>query len=514
MNDQSEARADAIAFSRDLERCPDPLSLYAALSENGEREGCIFFEQADGPAFILDSAALRIECRGEEVELAAISANGRRLLLVIAGRHASHLISKDAERLRFRFPKIDSPDCEDRLKGASPFDMLRVLTVGLGQEGSEPFGCLSLGVIAFDHADLFETLPEAAENPLDFPDFLFFLAESLIAFEPGKKPRAISTAFGCEDAVDAAKDASDRLADLVSRAERAERAPAMAPAQPAARLCSNVQADLDDRAFAGLVSAMKAHIAAGEVYQIVISRTFSAPCALPFEAFRALMAIDRGPYNFFMPEGAWSLFGASPETSVRVFDDKGLNVELKPIAGTRGRGRCGDEDDRLEAELRLDPKECAEHMMLLDLARNDVARISEKGSRRVAQMMAVERYAKVMHLVSRVTGKLRAGLDAVDALKSCLNMGTLTGAPKIRATGLLRQAERTKRGPYGGAIGWLSGTGELDSAIVIRSAFVKAGTAFVRAGAGIVHDSDPEEEAKETRRKAAALLSVLGGVDE
>lgn len=511
MNDQSEAKADAIAFSRDLERCPDPLSLYAALSENGEREGCIFFEQADGPAFILDSAALRIECRGQEVELAAVSANGRRLLAAIAGLHASLLLSNDAERLRFRFPTIDSPDCEDRLKGASPFDMLRGLTVGLGQEGSEPFGRLLLGVVAFDHADLFEALPEAAEDPLGFPDFLFFLAESLVAFEPGKKPRAISTAFGCKDAVDAVRDASDRLADLV---DRAERAPAMAPAQPVARPCSNVEADLDDRAFANLVSAMKAHVAAGEVYQIVISRTFSTPCALPFEAFRALMAIDRGPYNFFMAEGAWTLFGASPETSVRVFDDKGLNVELKPIAGTRGRGRCADEDDRLEAELRLDPKECAEHMMLLDLARNDVARISEKGSRRVAQMMAVERYAKVMHLVSKVTGKLRTGLDAVDALKSCLNMGTLTGAPKIRATELLRHAERTKRGPYGGAIGWLSGTGELDSAIVIRSAFVKRGTAFVRAGAGIVHDSDPEQEAKETRRKAAALLSVLGGIDE
>jgi anthranilate synthase component 1 len=186
-------------------------------------------------------------------------------------------------------------------------------------------------------------------------------------------------------------------------------------------------------------------------------------------------------------------------------------VEVKPIAGTRPRGATDDEDDRLEADLRLDGKELAEHMMLVDLARNDVARVSSPGSRRVAKLMTVERYARVMHLVSSVTGALRPGFDAVHALQACLNVGTLTGAPKLRATQLLRGAERTKRGPYGGAIGWLNGAGMLDTAVVIRSAVVRDGTAFVRAGAGVVHDSDPAAEADETRRKASAILSVLAG---
>jgi anthranilate synthase component 1 len=184
-------------------------------------------------------------------------------------------------------------------------------------------------------------------------------------------------------------------------------------------------------------------------------------------------------------------------------------VEVKPIAGTRGRGTTADEDDRLEAEMRLDHKEAAEHMMLVDLARNDVARVSVSGTRRVAKLMTVERYARVMHLVSSVTGVLRTGLDSLHALQACLNVGTLTGAPKHRATQLLRETEVTKRGPYGGAIGWITGEGLMDTGVVIRSAVVKDGTAFVRAGAGIVYDSDPQAEADETRRKASALLSVL-----
>jgi anthranilate synthase component 1 len=182
---------------------------------------------------------------------------------------------------------------------------------------------------------------------------------------------------------------------------------------------------------------------------------------------------------------------------------------VKPIAGTRPRGADADEDDRMEADLRLDGKEMAEHMMLVDLARNDVARISVSGTRRVAKLMSVERYARVMHLVSSVKGVLGIGYDCCHALAACLNVGTLSGAPKLKATELLRREERTKRGPYGGAVGWLNGEGAMDTGVVIRSAVVKDGTAFVRAGAGIVHDSEPQKEADETRRKASAVLSAI-----
>ena len=213
---------------------------------------------------------------------------------------------------------------------------------------------------------------------------------------------------------------------------------------------------------------------------------------------------------FFVSLGEAVLFGASPETSVRVTREAGKPIlEVKPIAGTRPRGGNSDEDDRMEADLRLDTKEAAEHMMLVDLARNDVARVSEPGTRHVAQLMGLEKYARVMHLVSSVKGVLAKRYDALHALQACLNVGTLSGAPKLKATELLRRYERTRRGPYGGALGWLSGEGLMDTGVIIRSAIVRDATAYVRAGAGIVHDSDPMAEAHETRRKASAVLSAI-----
>jgi anthranilate synthase component I len=259
-----------------------------------------------------------------------------------------------------------------------------------------------------------------------------------------------------------------------------------------------------------VVRRLKEEIAAGEVYQIVPSRTFRAPCPDPLAAFAKLRRVEPHSYRFFIRGGDFTLFGASPETSVRIVPEHGrCIVEVRPIAGTRPRGATADEDSRLEAEMRLDEKELAEHMMLVDLARNDVARISVPGTRQVARLLTVERYARVMHLVSSVTGELAPGIDPLHALAACLNVGTLTGAPKLRAMQLLAETERTRRGPYGGAVGWISGAGAMDTAVVIRSALVRDGVAYVRAGAGVVHDSDPRAEAEETRRKASALLSIL-----
>ena len=350
---------------------------------------------------------------------------------------------------------------------------------------------------------MLEELPAPAEDPLGFPDFIFWLAESLVVVEPSGRARAIAMAFG--GAVPTEYPAAERIGELIARCEAARplAEPQSGPGEPDYR-----SADLDDSAFEQVVGEMQGYIAAGEVYQIVPSRTFRAGCPDPFAAFAALRWRDPSPYHFYVRAPDHLLLGASPETSVRVTAGE---VEVKPIAGTRPRGGTGDEDDRLEADLRLDGKELAEHMMLVDLARNDVAQVSRPGTRRVAKLMTVERYARVTHLVSSVTGRLGQGLDAVHALQACLNVGTLTGAPKLRATELLRQAERTKRGPYGGAVGWLNGAGDMDTAVVIRSAVVRDGTAFVRAGAGVVHDSDPAAEAEETKRKASALLSVLAG---
>jgi anthranilate synthase component 1 len=496
----------ALALQRRLSGTPDRLALFAALTGGGSRPDTFLLERSVGPSLLMDRAAVRAECRGQEVRLAALSAGGREMLDHVAAQLAGYVASRDPDVLQLVFPRVQSDDAETRLLAPSPLDVLRTLTGLSSASREEPFTIALLGVSAFDQVDLFEDLPANEEDPLGFPDFLYWLAESLVVFDPGAPPRLVCTAFGA--APEAYNDAAARLADLYERCA----APATLPEPPTPQrgLVKDVEVDLDDEAYGAAVDRLKGNIEAGDIYQVVPSRTFRLPCPDPLLAFAAIRKLDPSPYQFFMSAPEHILFGASPETSVRVFLDNGWKtVEVKPIAGTRARGATSDEDDRLEAELRLDQKELAEHMMLVDLARNDVARISIPGSRHVARLMTVERYARVMHLVSSVTGSVRIGYDAVHALQACLNVGTLTGAPKIRATELLRQSERTKRGPYGGAIGWLNGDGLMDSGVVIRSAVVKQGVAYVRAGAGVVHDSDPQREADETSRKASAILSVL-----
>ena len=271
---------------------------------------------------------------------------------------------------------------------------------------------------------------------------------------------------------------------------------------------------MSDEAYAALVGDLKRRIVAGDVFQIVPSRTFSAPCAYPLAAYAHLSATNPSPYMFYVRAPEHTLFGASPETAVKV--DGPRTVEICPIAGTAPRARRPDGsidldlDGRLEAELRLSQKELAEHMMLIDLARNDVARVSVAGTRHVSRLLAVDRYSHVMHLVSHVAGTLRDDLDALHAYAATMNMGTLVGAPKLKAAEILRQVEPSRRGPYGGAVGYITADGRMDTAIVIRSAVVHEGVAHVRAGAGVVYDSDPASEAQETRRKARAVLDALG----
>ena len=507
------AESQALALQRRLTASPDRLALYAALTENGTRRDTFLLERTVGPSMLMDQAAVRIECYGHEVILTALSENGGNALDALAeGALRERVAERAGDTLTFRFPETKAVDARERLLAPSPFDVLRAITGLASQSPEEPFTVACLGCMAYDHVDLFEDLPAPAEDPLGFPNFIFWIAESLIVFDPGGKPRAICTAFGSTDPGKAQRayfSATQRLADLVARCDKAKDATPLRAATPEP-VEGSFAVDLDDAAYGAVVARIKEHIRAGDIYQAVPSRTFRAPCPNPIGTFAAIRALDPSPYQFFMAGPRHILFGASPETSVRVFDREGIRiVETKPIAGTRKRGATQDEDDRMEAEMRVDQKEAAEHMMLVDLARNDVARVSVPGTRRVAELMTVERYARVMHLVSAVTGTIRPGLDTFHALAACLNVGTLTGAPKIRATELLRQNEVTKRGPYGGAVGWFNGDGHLDTAVVIRSAVAVDGTAFVRAGAGVVYDSDPQFEADESRRKASALLSAL-----
>jgi anthranilate synthase component 1 len=500
----------ARAISRRLPNRVDLLALYAQLSDRGRRPDTMLLETRAGASIILDRAAVRIECRGGDIALDALSANGRPVLDLVKRSLADKVASSAADRLTLRYQRSAEVDAERRLLAASPFDVLRAITSGFRSETpEEPMTVCLIGVVAFDHVDLFEELPPSAEDLTGFPDFVFWLAESAIVGDPGLTPRLICTSFGAGEVEPARRShfsAVERLGELAHRAGDVRGLKATAGTAAA------ISVDQDDEAFALVVSKLKEHILAGDVYQVVPSRTFSAPCPDPLSAFARVRSIDRSPYMFFVSMAEHCLFGASPETSVRVTREAGKPVlEVKPMAGTRPRGADGDQDDRMEADLRLDGKEAAEHMMLVDLARNDVARVCEPGTRHVAQLMGLEKYARVMHLVSSVKGVLADRYDALHALQACLNVGTLSGAPKLKATELLRRYERTRRGPYGGAVGWLSGEGLMDTGVVIRSALVKDGTAYVRAGAGVVHDSDPMTEAEETRRKASAILSAIAG---
>ncbi|MGA9696762.1 MAG: anthranilate synthase component I family protein, partial [Dehalococcoidales bacterium] len=270
---------------------------------------------------------------------------------------------------------------------------------------------------------------------------------------------------------------------------------------------AKLTSDTPRKDFEANVRKIKEYITAGEAIQVVYSQRLSQPTDLPpFEIYRALRTINPSPYMFYLDYGDFQIVGASPEVLVRVEDG---NVMTRPLAGSRPRGKTPAEDAVLEQELRSDEKERAEHIMLVDLGRNDIGRVSEAGSVKVSELMEVERYSHIMHLVTHVQGKLRPELDAFDALRACFPAGTVSGAPKVRAMQIIAELEPEKRGPYAGAVGYFSFSGNMDMAIAIRTMVVKKGVAYVQAGAGIVYDSIPSREYEESLNKAGALLKAL-----
>jgi anthranilate synthase component I len=284
--------------------------------------------------------------------------------------------------------------------------------------------------------------------------------------------------------------------------ERALSLPKVSTTEPLA-LTSN----LEQSVFEGMVRQAKEHIAAGDIYQVVLSQRFSAEVGVdPFTVYRALRHVNPSPYMFFVRMGDRSIVGSSPEMLVRV---EGRHAVTHPIAGTRPRGRSEEEDQRLADELKRNEKERAEHVMLVDLGRNDLGRVCEYGSVRVPTFMALERYSHVMHLVSVVEGRLAEDRDRLDALVACFPAGTVSGAPKVRAMQIINELEPTRRGIYAGAVGYLDFAGNLDFCIAIRTIVLEDGRASVQAGAGVVADSNPTAEYEETRDKARAMIRAL-----
>ncbi|MGE3618799.1 MAG: anthranilate synthase component 1, partial [Gemmatimonadales bacterium] len=486
-------------------RLPD-----TAILESADRTG-----QTGERSLIAVRSALRIRAFGRTVEVDPLTPNGEAAAAFLAARHADALRPREPGARTFAFAADpgDGPE-RDRFRRRSPFDLLRTLAHGPVLLAAPNRWChLLLGTFGYDAIEYFEPLPAGREDPLGQPTLEFWLPDQLLVIDHARQTTTVvTTAWGGDGAERRYHDASRSLEALVQLVQDG-RAPTPAVPPPApVRVEADV--DQDDAAYAGVVARLKEHIAAGDVYQIVPSRTFALPCSDPLGAYAALRVRNPSPYLFFLAGRERTLFGASPETCLRV-DGPSRTAAILPIAGTVPRGRTPDgridpdADIRNEVTLRLDPKELAEHLMLVDLARNDVARISVPGTRTVARLLTVERYSHVMHLVSEVTGTLAPGIDALEAYAATMNMGTLVGAPKVRAAELLREHEPSRRGCYGGAVGYLLHDGTLETAIVIRSAVVADGMARVRAGAGVVLDSDPVREADETSRKARAVLEAI-----
>jgi anthranilate synthase component 1 len=333
------------------------------------------------------------------------------------------------------------------------------------------------------------------------------LTDTLLVFDHLKhKIKVVSHAHLDDGVEEAYQGAVERIEGLVRRLSQ----PLVPPSteRPLGRKASPwVSSNFPRQGYKAMVERVRRYIYAGDAIQVVLSQRFARETwAHPFQIYRALRAINPSPYMYYLHLDDFHIIGASPEMLVRV--EEGV-VTTHPIAGTRPRGRDAQEDEALEAELRGSEKERAEHIMLVDLGRNDIGRVSQPGTVRVTQLMEVERYSHVMHLVSSVTGRLRPGLTAFDALRSCFPAGTASGAPKIRAMEIIAELEGERRGPYAGAVGYFSFSGNMDTAITIRTIVLKDGVAYVQAGGGIVADSTPEGEYLETVHKASALLHAI-----
>ena len=407
----------------------------------------------------------------------------------------------------------------ETIKAASPFAALRDLLTRfkpVSVPGLPRFQGGAVGFISYDMVRHVEELPRRAIDDLKLPDAVFMFTDSLLVFDNLRHRLLVigNAHITSQDpaALDAAYDAAARnIAAMLAKLARPARPPApltFPAVEPLVALGEEgFTSTMDEPTFMERVGQAKDYIAAGDAYQIVIARRLDTELrADPFTLYRALRTINPSPYLFLLRLGKTSIVGSSPEVLVRLEDGR---VEERPIAGTHPRGRNEEEDARLAAEMQADPKERAEHVMLVDLGRNDVGRVSRLGSVEVSEFMVVERYSHVMHLVSHVRGRLEEGRDAFHVLEACFPAGTLTGAPKIRAMQIIEELEPTRRGPYGGAVGYISYSGTLDSCITIRTVVCHGGRASIQVGAGIVADSDPKTEWLETCSKSRGMILAI-----
>jgi anthranilate synthase component 1 len=398
-------------------------------------------------------------------------------------------------------------------RGGGRTDPLELIARELGERrpvavsGLPHFCGGALGYLAYEVVRRWEDLPAPDSDPLALPESVFMFVDSLVMFDhANNRIRVISHTCPDADADRAYQTAVNKIDELVNRLEQP------LDCRPISILDSRnetarISCNLTREEFEASVEKARQYIIAGEAIQIVLSQRLSRPTiAHPFNIYRALRDINPSPYMFFLNLNDFQLIGSSPEILVKVANG---GVTTRPLAGTRPRGKTTAWDELLENELRSDEKEKAEHVMLVDLGRNDIGRVSVPGTVRVSGLMDVERYSHVMHLVTNVDGRLRPELTPFDALRACFPAGTVSGAPKIRAMEIIAELEPDRRGAYAGCVGYFSFSGDMDTAITIRTIIVNNGIAHVQAGAGIVYDSVPVYEYEETLNKARALLHAI-----
>jgi len=468
-----------------------PLSAYKKIRGQGES---FLFESVEGGEHLGRYSFVGCNPR------AIIKQTGNRIELIENGRVAE----------KFAIPTKPNDQCENCVR-----DGLEVVERVLKRYRAVPVPGLprftggAVGFIGYEFIhDIEPIVPRPPHDELGTPTMYFLIADELLIFDRVAQTITVLVNAIIENGAkpeDAYEDATAEIDRLVSLLEQPlQEPPVTVPSHaPDVPFESNVP---KEKYFANVLKA-KDYIVSGDIIQVVGSQRFSAPVtAAPLDIYRAARSVNPSPYMFLLELHGFALAGASPEIHVRCEDRK---VEIRPIAGTRRRGQTPAEDAALEKELLADPKERAEHVMLVDLARNDLGRVCDFGSVHVKDMMIIERYSHVMHIVSQVEGKLSAGKTPYDLMRATFPAGTLSGAPKIRAMQIISELEQTTRGPYGGCVGYFSFNGNLDCCITIRTALLKDGKAYVQAGGGWVNDSTPEGEYQETVNKSKAMIKAI-----
>lgn len=518
--DLSGLRARFVARTRidrlPAERCRPPLELFEELRVKAGTKGAVLMEsaargeKAGTRSLVVPTGVVRLELRGGQAIYRGLAPEARPLLEAL-GRLPGAQSTPEVVRARFPAGPSDSALTEDeRLEAPSVLDAVRALAGLVVDETPAHPAAGVYGAFSYELVDRWENLPPRARDPWNEPDVSLVLALDTIVYDHlGGEVTVVTRSVGPSD--ERSADARHRyyltaLRSFVSEEPPPERVQPLLEEKAA-------EPDVSDEIFLASVGKFLRHIERGDIFQGVLSRGLSMRSeAEPLAVYRELRRENPSPYMFHVDLGNGVLLGASPETCLKL---EGRTLQIRPIAGTaprgfRGNGRVDPElDAHLAIGLLLDTKEQAEHAMLLDLARNDVARVAVPGTRRVEDPFTIEKYSHVQHLVSTVVGELRPGLDALHAYRAAANMGTLTGAPKLRAMELIRETEPFARGFYGGAVGYLLEDGTFDSCIVIRSLRCGGGRYDTRAGAGIVADSVPERELEETLHKARATRRAV-----